>query len=115
MDKLVSILIPTFNNEDFVQEAIRSALDQTYENIEIIVVDNQSTDGSWARLKAISEKESRVKVYQNEGNYGPVKNWIIAAHKATGYYAKFLWSDDLITPDFLEKTLALMYDDVGFV
>lgn len=115
MDHLVSILIPTYNNEVFVQEAIKSALDQTYNNIEIIVVDNNSTDGTWEVLQEIASKYNKVKVFRNEKNFGPVRNWIITASKASGYYGKIIWSDDLIRHDFLEKTIPLMKEDVGFV
>lgn len=115
MKELVSILIPTYNNEEFVLEAINSALKQTYQNVEIIVVDNNSDDNSWSKLEAISKKESKVRIYKNDRNIGPVRNWIEAVKKAEGYYAKFLWSDDLIAPDFLEKVLSLFNDEVGFV
>lgn len=116
MDKLVSILIPVYNRENIIQETIQSALNQTYNNIEIIVVDNHSTDNTWEILKKLSLKDKRIKIFQNETNLGPVRNWVKCLEYATGEYGKFLWSDDLISPQFLEKTIPFLNDDdVGFV
>jgi len=113
---LVSILIPVFNRETLISETIESAINQTYENIEIIVVDNNSTDGTWEILKCYSQKDKRIKIYRNQENIGPVKNWRRCLEYAKGEYAKFLWSDDLIAPEFIEKTLPYLIDnpDVGF-
>lgn len=112
---LVSILIPTFNRETYISETILSALTQTYQNIEVIVVDNASTDNTWKVCKHFSDLDPRVKVYQNEKNIGPVNNWKMCLSYASGTYAKILWSDDLICNSYIEKTLGYLNDDVGFV
>ena len=114
---LVSILIPVYNRETLISETIESAISQTYENIEIIIVDNNSTDGTWEILKSYSQKDKRIKIYRNQENMGPVRNWRKCLEYAQGEYAKFLWSDDLIAPEFMEKTLPYLTDnpDVGFV
>jgi len=114
---LVSILIPVYNRETLISETIESAISQTYENIEIIIVDNNSTDGTWEILKSYSQKDKRIKIYRNQENIGPVRNWRKCLEYAQGEYAKFLWSDDLIAPEFIEKTLPYLIDnlDVGFV
>lgn len=113
----VSILIPVYNREKIILETLHSAVNQTYKNVEIIVVDNKSTDNTFEILKVFAESYPNVKVYQNEENIGPVRNWKKCLDYATGEYAKILWSDDLITPDFIEKTLPYLIDheDVGFV
>jgi glycosyltransferase involved in cell wall biosynthesis len=116
MENRVSILIPVYNREEFIQDAVASASNQTYKNIEIIIVDNQSTDNTWEILKTIAKADPRVKLFRNETNIGPVKNWKRCIEEATGKYGKILWSDDLIAPDFLEKTISFFNrDDVGFV
>jgi glycosyltransferase involved in cell wall biosynthesis len=116
MLELVSILIPVYNREDLISETIQSALGQTYSNIEIIVVDNSSTDKTWDIIKTFSDKDPRVKVFKNDTNIGPVNNWMRCIHEANGKYGKVLWSDDLIHPDFISKTLpSLNNNDVGFV
>lgn len=115
MDKLVSILIPVFNREEIISETIESALNQSYDNIEVIVVDNASTDGTWDQVQNIAKSDTRVRAFRNETNLGPVRNWRRCVDEARGYFAKILWSDDLIAPDFLEKCLPLMDDETCFV
>lgn len=115
MNELVSILIPVYNREGIIAATLDSALAQSYLNTEIIVVDNASTDRTWIIIQEYAEKNSRIKIFRNESNLGPVRNWLRCIDNATGYYAKILWSDDLIAPDFLEKTLPLFESDVGFV
>jgi glycosyltransferase involved in cell wall biosynthesis len=112
----VSILIPVFNREKLIEETIKSALAQTYANIEVIVVDNKSTDNTWQKLEKLALEDRRIKIFQNETNIGPVRNWKRCVNKASGQYGKILWSDDLIVPEFVEKTIPyLENDDVGFV
>jgi len=115
-DKLVSILIPVYNREKLVEETARSAMNQTYENIEIIVVDNKSTDNTWQVLERLAKEDKRIKIFQNKENIGPVRNWKRCIDEASGEYGKILWSDDLIAPYFLEKTVPFLDNpDVGFV
>ncbi len=107
---LVSILIPVFNRAELVKEAIDSALSQTFTNHEIIVVDNYSTDETRAVLDLYASRDQRVRVYANESNVGPVRNWLRAMQEARAPYSKILFSDDLISPLFLEKTLPSLID-----
>lgn len=113
----VSILIPVYNREKLIAETIESALAQAYENFEIIIVDNASTDKTWEILEHYSNQDWRVKIFRNETNIGPVRNWMRCVDEATGFYGKILWSDDLIAPTFLEKTIPFLETnkEVGFV
>lgn len=112
----VSILIPVYNRENLIEETVRSAMNQTYENIEIIIVDNKSTDNTWSVLNKLASQDNRIKIFQNETNIGPVRNWKRCIDEASGEYGKILWSDDLIAPEFLEKTVPFLEnEDVGFV
>lgn len=117
MTPLVSILIPTYNRAGMIAETIESALAQTYSNIEVIVTDNASTDGTAAVVEEYVRRDSRVKFFRNEKNLGPVLNWKSCLDKASGEYAKILWSDDLMMSGFLEQTLALFDQnpDLAFV
>lgn len=113
---LVSILVPVYNREGIISETLSAALSQTYENIEVIVVDNASTDGTWTVISDFAKRDSRLKAFKNESNLGPVRNWLRCVESATGVFAKILWSDDLISPDYLEKTIPYFDDpQVGFV
>lgn len=71
MNNLVSILIPVYNRENLIEETVQSALNQTYKNIEIIVVDNQSTDNTWEILQKLASQDERIKIFQNNTNIRP--------------------------------------------
>ncbi len=89
---LVSIITSVFNKESFVVESINSALNQTYDNIEVIVVDDASTDSSLERISSIDDP--RVKVYQIEhGGPSVCKNY--GYEKSSGAFVAFLDADDL--------------------
>lgn len=92
---LVSICIPNYNNALYIGEAIQSALDQTYENFEIIVADNRSTDNSWEVIQSYAS-DARLKCYLNDSNLGMVGNFREVFNKAQGKYISFLCSDDLL-------------------
>lgn len=114
--KLVSVLIPVYNRESLVEETVNSALNQKYKNIEIIIVDNQSTDSTWKILEKLALQDKRIKIFKNDTNIGPVRNWKRCIGEASGEYGKILWSDDLIAPGFLEETVPFLDNkDVGFV
>lgn len=112
---LVSIVIPVYNREYYVSTAIESALSQTYENIEVVVVDNNSTDHTWDVLQQYQNKDKRVRVFQNVENVGPVRNWKRCFDEANGKYIKILWSDDWIDRTFLEKTIGRFTEDTAFI
>ena len=112
----VSILIPVYNRENFIGECIESALAQTYTNFEVVVVDNASTDGTWTICQEFAAKDQRVRIFLNDTNIGPVRNWLACVAHARGEFIKILWSDDLIAPNFVAKLLPYFDDvDVGFV
>jgi len=111
----VSILIPVFNRKDFIAECIQSALNQTYTNFEIVVADNASDDGTWEICQKFAEKDRRVRIFRNETNVGPVRNWKCCFDWARGEFGKILFSDDSIVPQYLERTLPFIEDvQVGF-
>ncbi|MEH1912103.1 glycosyltransferase [Nostoc sp.] len=114
---LVSIFIPTYNRKNLLIPCIESALAQTFTDFELVIVDNASTDGAWEICQAYAAKDSRIRIFRNETNIGPGFNGLRCLMECKGYYAKVLFSDDLISPDFLEKTLPLIENNpyVGFV
>lgn len=115
MDELVSILIPVYNRKNFIAECIESALNQSYENIEVIISDNCSTDGTWEICKEYQKKDSRIRIFRNHRNVGPVLNWINCAEKARGSYSKILFSDDLLKKVCVEKMVVpLARKEIGF-
>lgn len=113
---LVSICIPNYNNHKFIAYAIDSALNQSYENIEIIVVDNNSTDKSWDTIKSYS-KHPNINTYQNMSNVGMEKNFEIAFNHANGRYITFLCSDDILSIKSIQSSMNIFeqYDNLSFV
>lgn len=115
MSPKVSILIPVYNREKLLGACIDSALTQTNSDFEIVICDNASTDGTWKVCEDYAARDKRVRIFRNEENVGPVRNWRRCLEEAQGELAKILFSDDLIYPTCLEKLTPFMDDpDVGF-
>ena len=97
---LVSVIIPLYNSEEYIAETIESVLNQTYKHIEVIVVDDGSTDNSLAVAKQY--ESDKVRVYHQENSGAPVaRNYGFRLSK--GQYFQYLDSDDLLTPHKIEK------------
>lgn len=112
----VSILIPVYNRERLISECIESALDQTYLDFEVVVVDNASDDGTWGICQQYAARDSRVRVFRNSTNIGPVRNWIRCAEEAQGEFSKVLFSDDTLEPNCLAEMVPELEDpDVSLV
>lgn len=114
MDK-VSIVIPVYNREKFIGEAIESCLNQTYKNLEIIICDNFSTDSTWNICQEYSKKYPIIHLYQNKVNLGPVLNWENCISKCNGRYVKVLFSDDLLYNQCIELMVKKFIDGISFV
>lgn len=105
---LVSVLMTVYNREKYIAQAIESVLSSSYQNCELIIVDDQSKDSSVAIAKSYAAKDDRIKVYVNDNNLGDYPNRNKAAHYATGKYIKYLDSDDLIYSHGLEVMVSSM-------
>jgi glycosyltransferase involved in cell wall biosynthesis len=99
---LLSVLMTCYNRQNFIGEAIESVLASTYQNFELIIVDDCSKDETVSIAKNYADKDSRIKVYVNEKNLGQFKNRNKAAFLSSGEYLKYVDSDDLIYPHTLE-------------
>ncbi|PWT72741.1 MAG: hypothetical protein C5B59_14980 [Bacteroidetes bacterium] len=93
---LVSVLMTAYNRANFIGEAIESVLASTYQNFELIIVDDRSVDETVSIAKNYAQKDDRVRVYVNEQNLGDYPNRNKAATYAKGKYIKYLDSDDKI-------------------
>lgn len=105
---LVSIIIPTYNCEKFIGEAIKSVQNQTYRNWEIILVDDASTDNTLAIITKFSESDNRIKINQLDKNSGNGFARNVALQNASGRYIAFLDGDDLWSSSKLEKQIAFL-------
>ena len=108
MEKLVSIITPTFNCAQFIAETIESVMAQTYTNWEMIIVDDCSTDNTKEIVESYSDKDSRIKYFCLKENSGAAVARTEAMRLAEGDYMAFLDSDDLWTPEKLEKQIGIM-------
>ncbi len=107
MKDLVSIITPSYNTAEYIAETIRSVQAQTYQNWEMIIVDDCSTDDTDAVVGAYLT-DSRIRYLKNEKNSGAAVSRNYALREAKGKWIAFLDSDDLWTPDKLEKQIAFM-------
>lgn len=109
MDK-VSIVIPNFNKSKYIEETLLSAINQTYENIEIICVDDRSTDTSVEIIDQYSKEDKRFKYFINEQNMGISKTLNRAISLSSGKYISWLSSDDVYSLDKIEKNILHIKD-----
>ena len=108
---LVSVLIPAYNHEKYVQETIKSIINQTYQNIELIVVDDGSKDLTWAKIQELKEEcEKRfVKVhFETKENEGTCKTLNRLLENAQGDFVYIIASDDLAKPQAIEKEVEFL-------
>jgi hypothetical protein len=108
LQPIVSVCIPVFNAEAFIGQAVQSVLDQRFEEWELVIVDNASTDRTVERIRRF--KDPRIRFFQNETNLGPEKNWNKAIALALGRYTKLLCADDILYPDCLAVQVEAMED-----
>lgn len=106
---LVSILIPVYNKAEFVQETLDSALNQTYSNTEIVLVNDGSTDGSLEILQHYTDLYPDKITLINSPNRGVSAATNLCLHHAKGEYIQFLDADDIISSDKIEKQVQLLY------
>ena len=108
VNPLVSVLMTAYNRQQYIAEAIESVLSSTYINIELIIVDDCSTDSTVAIAQTYEAKDGRVKLYINEKNLGQFPNRNYAASFAKGEFIFFADSDDTILPGGIERLINTM-------
>lgn len=98
---LISIIIPAYNAVNYIEETINSCLSQTYVNLEIIVQDDRSTDGTWELANKLYAADPKVRLFRNEKNLGIGDNWNAAYDKVNGEYVIIFNADDLLNPNLV--------------
>lgn len=113
---LISVIIPVYNVEKFIENTINSVLNQTYKNIEILIMDDCSVDNSAELIKCLAKEHSQIKYYKLKINSGAAVARNKGIELAEGEYIAFLDGDDRWKPDKLEKELSLAKDkNAGFI
>ena len=105
MNKLITVIIPCYNIEKYIEKCIESIAKQTYKNIEIIAVDDGSKDKTVEILNNLQKTYPNLKVFENSKNRGAAYARNFAIKKAKGEYIGFVDSDDYITEDYYEKLM----------
>lgn len=106
-NELISVVIPAYNAEKYIEATIRSVLAQTYRNFEIIVIDDASTDKTVEIVRKMAENEPRIQLYPNETNLGVALSRNRGFSLAKGQWVALLDSDDVWRAEKLERQLAL--------
>lgn len=104
MNPLVSVIIPVYNTEAYLRECLDSVVNQTWQNLQILCVDDASTDGSLEILQAYAERDARVAVFSKENEHVSKARNFALSH-AQGAYVLFLDSDDWLDPDTVETAV----------
>ena len=106
---LISIIIPIYNIMDCLEKCVDSCINQTYKNIEILMVDDGSTDGTAELCDRIKEKDSRIRVFHKEnGGSSSARN--LGIEHAKGEYLGFVDSDDFISPTMYEDLMNVILE-----
>lgn len=108
---VVSVVTRVFNCQRYIAQAIESILDQTFQDFEMVIVDDASTDGTAAILRSYAQRDSRIRVFRNETNQGPVKTMNIGLKQARGEFVAVQDADDLSLPHRLETQVNLLRAD----
>lgn len=115
----VSIITANYNYENYIKETIESVLNQTFQDWELIIVDDGSKDNSLEVIKSYCQKDNRIKLFQHENgeNRGLAQTLELGIANSSSKWIAFLESDDTITPNYLEEKLKIAekYEDVDFI
>ncbi len=113
---LISIIIPVYNAEKYIEKCLSSLLAQTYSNIEILCTNDCSTDNSASIIQEMQKKDSRIKLFQHKTNKGPATARNTGLDNASGEYIMFCDNDDSYKPNMCEKMLnTILEQDVDLV
>ena len=108
---LISVLLPVFNAEKDINVAIQSILNQSYKDLELLIIDDGSTDNSYQICMNISEQDNRIKVFRNHNNLGLTKSLNLLINESNGQYLARQDADDWSEETRFEKQLKFMNDE----
>ena len=110
-DILVSVGLPVRNGADRIGEVVRSVLAQDYDQIELVICDNASTDSTEDVCRELVRTDSRIVYHRHPDNIGLLNNFISAIQIAKGAYFRWIGDDDWLAPDFVSRTLECFAED----
>ncbi|WGF88591.1 glycosyltransferase family 2 protein [Marinivivus vitaminiproducens] len=104
----ITVGLVVYNGADYVAQAIRSVLAQTFDDFELIILDNASSDGTEAICRELAATDPRIRYERRPENVGVARNFNGCIERARGQYLQWLCHDDLVAPTFLERTVAVL-------
>ena len=113
-DQKISIIVPIYNTAKYLPKCLDSSINQSYQNLEIILIDDGSTDNSGQIADGYAKKDSRVKVFHQK-NAGQSAARNLGLEKATGTYVSFIDADDQISKDFISKLFSPYESDTSTI
>lgn len=113
---LISVLMPNYNNEKYISEAIESILNQTYVNFEFLILDDYSTDSSWKIIQKYATLDKRIKAFKNDENLKIVKtrNKLFSLMSKNSRYVAIMDSDDISMPKRFELQIEFLEKHIDF-
>ncbi len=105
MNEKVSIILPVYNGEKYISEAIESIIDQTYKNFELIIINDCSTDNTLELCNSYADKDQRIKVFSNETNLKLPNSLNAGFERASGYYYTWTSDDNIYKPNAIETMI----------
>mgnify|MGYP003293160590 FL=1 len=107
----ISIVTPAYNCAKYLEEAVNSVLSQTWQDWELLIIDDCSRDNTYACMQEIAKQDQRIRIFQNSRNLGAAGTRNFGIRQAKGQWIAFLDSDDLWHPEKLTKQMAVAKRD----
>ena len=113
----ISIVTPAYNCEKYLEEAVNSVLAQSFEDWELLIIDDCSKDATWLRMQTLAKKDDRIRIFQNRHNSGSAATRNNGIRQAKGEWIAFLDSDDLWRPEKLQRQMSVLrkHPDAAFL
>ena len=113
----ISIVTPAYNCEKYLEEAVNSVLAQSFEDWELLIIDDCSKDATWLRMQTLAKQDNRIRIFQNRQNSGSAATRNNGIRQARGEWIAFLDSDDLWRPEKLERQMSVLrkHPDASFL
>ena len=106
--KLVSVIVPMQNSEKYIRECLSSISSQTYANLEIILIDDCSSDDTAEKCREMMNNDSRIRLIREKKSVGSAACRNLGMDESTGEFVMFVDSDDYIYPDMVERMMAIV-------
>ncbi len=103
MQEIVTVIVPVYNTEKYIRECVKSILNQSYTNLELLLIDDASTDKSWECIEELQKSDHRIRAFRQIVNKGPGAARNLGLHHAKGKWIFFVDSDDAIATDMIKK------------